>query len=118
MAMTDNCLFCKIARGEIPSKKVYEDDRVFAFHDIHPAAPVHFMLIPKQHVVSLMEVDDKHAALLGHMLVLAPRLANEQGLNHGFRTIINTGKGGGQEIFHLHIHVIGGDRLPPMMQRD
>ncbi|MES1983127.1 MAG: histidine triad nucleotide-binding protein [Pseudomonadota bacterium] len=115
--MTDSCLFCKIVRGEIPSKKVYEDETVYAFHDIHPAAPVHFMLIPKQHVASLMEVEASHAALLGHMLVLAPRLAGEQGLTHGFRTIINTGKGGGQEVFHLHIHVIGGGHMPPMVQR-
>ena len=115
--MTD-CLFCKIARGEIPSKKVYEDEEVYAFHDIHPVAPVHFMLIPKLHVVSLMEIDDSHAALLGKMLLLAPRLAKEQGLDNGFRTVINSGKGGGQEVFHLHIHIIGGGNIPPMVRRD
>ncbi len=117
MIMND-CIFCKIARGEIPSKKVYEDDELFAFHDIHPVAPVHFMLIPKLHVVSLMEADDSHAALLGKMLVLAPRLAKEQGLDNGFRTVINSGKGGGQEVFHLHIHIIGGGNIPPMVRRD
>jgi histidine triad (HIT) family protein len=116
--MADNCLFCKIARGEIPSKKVYEDDEVYAFHDIHPVAPVQFMLIPKSHVVSLVEVDNSHAALLGKMLVLAPRLAKEQGLDNGFRTVINSGKGGGQEVFHLHIHIIGGGNIPPMVRRD
>ena len=115
--MTD-CLFCKIARGEIPSKKVYEDEELFAFHDIHPVAPVHFMLIPKLHVASLMETDDSHAAKLGKMLVLASRLAKEQGLDNGFRTVINSGKGGGQVVMHLHIHIIGGGNIPPMVRRD
>jgi histidine triad (HIT) family protein len=113
-----NCIFCKIARGEIPSNKIYEDEDVYAFHDIHPVAPVHFMLIPKLHVASLMEADDSHAALLGKMLVLAPRLAKELGLDNGFRTVINSGKGGGQEVFHLHIHIIGGGNIPPMVRRD
>lgn len=112
------CLFCRIARGEIPSRKVYEDDEVFAFHDIHPVAPVHFMLIPKLHLDSLMQAEDGHAALLGRMLLLAPRLAREQGLENGFRTVINSGKGGGQEVFHFHIHVIGGGHIPPMVRRD
>ena len=115
--MTD-CIFCKIARGEISSKKVYEDDDVYAFHDINPVAPVHFMLIPKLHLVSLMEADESHATLLGKMLVLAPKLAKEQGLDKGFRTVINSGKGGGQEVFHLHVHVIGGGNIPPMVRRD
>jgi histidine triad (HIT) family protein len=114
----NDCLFCKIVHGEIPCRKVYEDDEVLAFHDIHPVAPVHFMLIPKQHLVSLMQVEDAHAALLGKMLLLAPRLAKEQGLDHGFRTVINTGKGGGQEVFHFHIHIIGGGIIPPMVRRD
>ena len=92
--MTD-CIFCKIARGEIPSRKVYEDEDVYVFHDIHPVAPVHFMLIPKLHLASLIEADESHAALLGKMLVLAPKLAKEQGLDTGFRTVINSGKGGG-----------------------
>lgn len=112
-----DCIFCKIARGEIPSKKVYEDDDLYAFHDIHPIAPVHFMLIPKLHLPSLQEADDSHMALLGKMLLRAPKLAKEQGLENGFRTVINTGKGGGQEVFHLHIHIIGG-HIPPMMRRD
>ncbi|MDO8463804.1 MAG: histidine triad nucleotide-binding protein [Gallionella sp.] len=114
--MTD-CIFCKIARGEIPCRKVYEDDEMFAFHDINPVAPVHFMLIPKLHLASLVEAEDGHAALLGRMLLLAPRLACEQGLENGFRTVINTGKGGGQEVFHLHIHIIGGGNIPPMVRR-
>ena len=112
----DDCIFCKIARGEIPSNKVYEDTDVFAFHDIHPAAPVHFMVIPKLHISSLAEVEDKHRALLGNMMLLVPRLASEQGCSDGFRTIINTGRVGGQEIHHLHLHVIGGrERLPGMI---
>ena len=116
--MAGDCIFCKIARGEIPSKKVYEDDELFAFHDIHPVAPVHFMLIPKLHVASLLETDDSHVALLGRMLVIATRLARQQGLDNGFRTVINTGKGGGQEVFHLHIHIIGGGPIPSMMRRN
>ncbi len=113
-----DCLFCKIARGELPCRKVYEDDKVLAFHDINPVAPVHFMLIPKQHFNSLAEAGDVHAALLGKMLLLAPVLAKEQGLDNGFRTVINTGKGGGQEVFHFHIHVIGGGNIPPMVRRN
>lgn len=112
----DDCIFCKIAGGEIPSKKIYEDAETFAFHDIHPAAPVHFMLIPKLHISSLAEVNDKHCGLLGSMMVLIPRLARQQGCTDGFRTVINTGRVGGQEVHHLHIHVIGGgDRLPGMI---
>jgi len=112
-----DCLFCRIARGDIPCRKVYEDDEVLAFHDINPVAPVHFMLIPKLHLVSLAEADATHAALLGRMLLLVPELAKQQGLDQGFRTVINTGRGGGQEIFHLHIHVIGGGNIPPMVRR-
>ncbi len=106
------CIFCKIAAGEIPCRKVYEDDDVLAFHDVHPAAPVHFMLIPKLHVASLEACESAHQMLLGKLLLLAPKLAKEQGLNDGFKTVINTGKGGGQVVFHLHVHVIGGGKLP------
>lgn len=113
-----DCLFCKITRGEIPSRKIYEDGEVFAFHDIHPVAPVHFMLVPKVHLNSLTEAGEEHAALLGKMLLLVPVLAKEQGLDQGFRTVINTGKGGGQEVFHLHIHIIGGGNIPPMVRRN
>ena len=111
-----NCIFCRIARGEIPCRKVYEDDQVLAFHDINPVAPVHFMLIPKLHLASLLDAGEEHAPLLGKMLLLAPKLAREQGLENGFRTVINTGKGGGQEVLHLHIHIIGGGRIPPMVR--
>lgn len=114
----DNCIFCKIAKGEIPSKKLYEDDDVMVFHDIHPAAPVHFLLIPKRHVESLLDVEESHRDLMGKIMVLAPRLAKEQGLSGGFRTIINSGRAGGQEVFHLHVHIIGNPKgLPPMIAR-
>ena len=112
--MSDNCLFCKIVAGGIPCRKIYEDDDVLAFHDIHPVAPVHFMVIPKRHVASLAECDESHRDVLGKILILAPRLAREQGLADGFRTVINTGKGGGQEVFHLHVHVIGGSGPRPL----
>lgn len=101
------CLFCKIAAGTIPSKIVYEDEDVLAFHDINPIAPVHFLIIPKQHLDSLAHATADDEALLGKLLALAPRLAAEQGLKNGFKTAINTGRGGGQEVFHLHIHVFG-----------
>ena len=107
-----DCIFCKILAGEIPCKKVYEDDDVLAFHDIHPIAKVHFMLIPKKHMDSLAHCESTDQAVLGKILLLAPKLAKEQGLDSGFRTMINTGRGGGQEVFHLHVHVFGGDKLP------
>ena len=114
MSTPDNCIFCKIAAGTIPSRKVYEDDELFAFHDIQPWAPVHFMIIPKMHLPSMAQVGPEHAALLGRMLVLAPRLALEQGCSPypdgGFRIVVNTGAAGGQEVHHLHLHVMGGPR--------
>lgn len=114
----DNCIFCKIVRGEIPSKKVYEDTDVLAFHDVHPVAPVHFMLVPKLHIDSLADVEEQHQDLLGKMLLLVSRLAKKQGCTDGFRTVINTGHVGGQEVYHLHIHIIGGkERLPAMVPR-
>jgi len=104
----EDCIFCKIVRGEIPSKKVYEDDEVLAFHDIRPSAPVHFMIIPKRHIPSLMDTTDKDADVLGKILVLAPRLAKEQGSTDGFRLIVNTGRVGRQDVYHVHVHVVGG----------
>ncbi len=103
-----DCIFCKIVAGNIPSSKVYEDDEVLAFHDIHPFARVHFLIIPKRHVATLVDCTPEHEGLLGRMLLLAPRLAKEQGLGVGFKTLINTGRGGGQEVFHIHVHVFGG----------
>lgn len=104
--MTD-CIFCKIAHGDIPSSKLYEDDDVLAFHDIHPKAPVHFLVIPKRHIDSLFVVDDSDAPLLGKLMVTASKLAREQGLSDGYKTIVHTGEAGGQEVFHLHVHVLG-----------
>lgn len=112
--MSEDCIFCKIAAGEIPCRKVYEDSDVIAFHDINPVAPVHFMIVPKEHIVSLADAHARHEMLLGRILLLAPILAKEQGLNDGFRTIINTGRGGGQEVMHLHVHVIGGGKQHAM----
>ena len=109
-----NCIFCKIVAGQIPSKKVYEDDELLAFHDIHPWAPVHFLIIPKAHIPSMAQVGPEHEALMGRIMMLAPRLALEQGCNPypagGFRIVVNTGAEGGQEVQHLHIHVMGGPR--------
>lgn len=104
----NDCIFCKIIAGQIPCNKVYEDDDVLAFHDIHPFARVHFLMIPKAHIASLADCTEAHQAILGKMLLLAPKLAKEQGLDDGFKTLINTGRGGGQEVFHIHVHVFGG----------
>jgi histidine triad (HIT) family protein len=116
----DNCIFCKIAAKQIPSKLIYEDDDLMAFHDIHPAAPVHFLIIPKQHIATLSDCNESHAALLGKMMLLAPRLALEQGCGYvldaagnasgGYKAQFNTGPDGGQEVYHLHMHIIGGPR--------
>jgi histidine triad (HIT) family protein len=109
-----NCIFCKIVEGKIPSRKVYEDDDIFVFHDIHPWAPVHFLMIPKQHIASMAQVGAEHADLLGRMMALAPRLAQQEGCRAypegGFRIVVNTGAEGGQEVHHLHMHVMGGPR--------
>jgi histidine triad (HIT) family protein len=105
-----DCIFCRIAQGQIPCRKAYEDDELLVFHDINPAAPVHLLMIPKEHVENLMTAEPRHAALLGRMLGLAPRLAREQGAADGFRIVINNGPDGGQEVYHLHVHVLGGPR--------
>ena len=105
-----NCIFCKIIAGQIPAKKAYEDEELLAFHDINPWAPVHVLIIPKQHIVSMYDVDPGHAPMLGRMLALAPRLMRELGVDQGFRIVVNTGKDGGQEVYHAHMHVMGGPR--------
>ena len=104
--MTD-CIFCKIAAKEIPAGVVYEDDDMLCFKDINPAAPVHLLLIPKVHFDSLAHAQPEHEALLGRMMMKVPQIAAEAGLSNGVKTQINTGKGGGQEVFHLHIHIMG-----------
>ena len=109
-----NCIFCKIIAGQIPSKKVHEDEDLFAFHDIHPWAPVHFLIVPRLHIPSMAQLTPEDERLMGKMMVLAPRLAVEQGCNPypegGFRIVCNTGAEGGQEVNHLHVHVMGGPR--------
>lgn len=113
-----DCIFCRIVKGEIPSRKVYEDDEILAFHDVSPQAPVHFMLIPKRHIGSLAEAGSGDAELLGRMMVLTGRLAREHGSPDGYRTIVNTGRVGNQEVMHLHVHVLGGsERLGRMLPR-
>ncbi len=114
----NDCIFCKIVQAAIPAQKIFEDDDVIAFNDINPVAPMHFLIIPKIHVASLMACEEPHQQLLGKMLLLAPALAKKQGCTDGFRTIINTGTVGGQEVYHLHIHVIGSkNRLPAMIHK-
>ncbi|MDZ7661578.1 histidine triad nucleotide-binding protein [Thiohalophilus sp.] len=107
-----DCLFCKILADEIPSDRVYEDDQMIVFKDINPKAEVHLLVIPREHIDSLNELEPQHDALVGHMLRQLPKIAKQQGLDDGFRTIINTGEGGGQIIFHLHIHLMGGKNMP------
>jgi len=117
--MTDpNCVFCKIVRGEIPSKKIYDDAEVMAFHDIRPQAPVHLLIIPKTHIATLYDAQPAHQLALGKMLAVAGRLAREAGAVDGFRTIINNGRVAHQEVYHVHMHVLGGpDSLGSMLAR-
>jgi histidine triad (HIT) family protein len=114
MSADPNCIFCKIVAGQIPSRKVFEDEDILAFHDIAPWAPVHFLIIPKLHIASLAHAQPEHERLMGKMTLLAPKLAFEQGClpypDGGFRLLTNTGTGGGQEVHHLHFHVMGGPR--------
>jgi histidine triad (HIT) family protein len=109
-----DCIFCKIVAGQIPSRKVYEDNDLYAFHDINPWAPVHFLIIPKLHIPSMAQLTPEHAEVMGRLMVLAPQLALEQGCRPypegGFRIMVNTGQDGAQEVHHLHVHVMGGPR--------
>ena len=111
MRQDPDCIFCRIVRGEIPSRKAYEDEAVLAFHDIAPVAPLHVLVIPKAHIATLYDAGEADEPVLGRMLQLAGRLARENGAADGFRTIVNTGRVGRQEVMHLHIHVIGGTYL-------
>jgi histidine triad (HIT) family protein len=116
----DNCIFCKLAAKQIPAKIIYEDDDVLAFHDINPAAPVHFLIVPKKHIATLADCTQQDGALLAKMTLLAPKLAAEQGCGFsvdasgapqgGFKTSFHIGPDGGQEVYHLHMHVLGGPR--------
>lgn len=110
-----DCIFCRIVAGEIPAKKVFEDEQVFAFHDIDPKAPTHILVIPKKHVASLAHAEAADEAVLGRLLATTARVAQEQGLSHGYRVVISTGPQGGQTVDHLHVHLLGGRQMhwPP-----
>lgn len=113
-----DCLFCRIVRGEIPAARVYEDDLVLAFKDIQPQRPVHVLVIPRTHITSLADATDADTETLGRMLVVASRIAVDQGSTGGFRSIINTGHIGGQEVMHVHMHIVGGQEpVGPMLKR-
>lgn len=103
-----SCLFCKIVEGSIPSKRIYEDEQCIAFSDINPQAPMHFLVVPREHIVSLAEAEEMHRPLLGHLLRTGGEIARQKGLAKGFRVVINTGADGGQTVDHLHVHVLGG----------
>ena len=112
----DDCLFCKIINGEIPSTKVYEDDTVYAFNDIEPQAPIHIIIVPKAHIASANELDDNNAAVVGHIFAVAAKLADEMGFaKAGWRIVNNCGVAGGQTVGHLHFHLLAGRNLgwPP-----
>lgn len=110
-----DCLFCKIVAGDIPAKKIYEDDLVVAFHDIAPQAPVHFLLIPKKHIRTMNDIREDDRELLGHIMFTAQRLAAELGCDEGFRVVMNCNEHGGQTVYHIHLHVLGQRHLtwPP-----
>ncbi|MCY1713989.1 histidine triad nucleotide-binding protein [Caproiciproducens galactitolivorans] len=110
-----DCVFCKIANGEIPSKKAYEDDKVLAFYDLDPQAPVHILIIPKEHIQSVEEITPQNSAIVAHIFEVAAKLAKENNLTNGFRVVSNVGKDGGQSVPHLHFHLLGGRSMkwPP-----
>ena len=110
-----DCLFCKIIAGQIPSKKVYEDERAYAFEDINPQAPTHVLIIPKRHVAGLKEAQAEDAEIIGYCHLVAAKLARERGIEDGYRTVFNVGPHAGQSVFHLHLHLLGGRSLkwPP-----
>lgn len=115
----NDCLFCRIVRGDIPARKVFEDDQVIAFHDINPARPMHLLVVPKRHIDSLQTTTAADEPVLGRMLAVANQLANENGSPDGFRVIINNGRVGGQEVPHLHAHLVGGpEPVGPMLKRN
>jgi len=107
----DNCLFCKIIKGEIPSNKVYEDEEILAFKDINPQAPVHILIIPKKHISCAKDIKNEDEKLIGKMFTVINKLAEEFKLNNGFRIVNNCGEDGGQEVMHLHFHLLGGKKL-------
>jgi histidine triad (HIT) family protein len=110
-----SCLFCKIVDGSIPSTAVYQDDQCYAFADIHPQAPAHVLIAPREHIVSLADINPDDCVLLGHLLWVAAEIARAKGLANGYRVVVNTGPDGGQTVDHLHVHLLGGRPLtwPP-----
>ncbi|MGA2781426.1 MAG: histidine triad nucleotide-binding protein [Smithella sp.] len=107
-----DCIFCKIVRGEIPCAKVYEDDKILAFNDIQPMAPVHVIIIPKKHIPTLMDIDSKNIDIINNLIAAAQKVAQIKGIDgRGFRTVINCNAEGGQVVFHLHMHLLGGRKL-------
>ena len=110
-----DCVFCKIAKGEIPSKKAYEDDKVLAFYDLDPQAPVHILIIPKEHIQSVEDITPQNSAIVAHIFEVAAKLAKENNLTEGFRVVSNVGRDGGQSVPHLHFHLLGGRSMkwPP-----
>lgn len=109
MTREPDCLFCGIAAGDIPSKQVHTDDLVVAFHDISPRAPTHILLVPREHIRSAADLTDEHAPIVGHLLAIAAQLAREQGIEQaGYRIVTNVGRGAGQSVDHLHLHLMGG----------
>lgn len=107
----NDCLFCKIVAGEIPSEKVYEDDAVYAFRDINPAAPVHILVVPKRHIASVAEIDERNSDVLSAMFEAIAKIGKKQKLNDGYRVVTNVGEHGGQTVGHLHFHILGGKKL-------
>ena len=107
-----DCIFCKIINDEIPSQKVFEDEHLVVFKDISPKAPVHLLVVPRKHITSLNEADESDRELMAHTMLTIPKIAEQAGLQAGYRTILNTGKGGGQEVFHIHFHILGGGPMP------
>ena len=106
-----DCVFCKIADGSIPSKKVYEDDRIIAIHDLNPVAPVHVLFIPKEHICCANAINEDNCDVVGHIFSKIPAIAKELGLENGYRVVTNCGEDGGQSVMHLHFHLIGGMKL-------
>lgn len=110
-----DCIFCKIAAGEIPSNKVYEDDQVVAFHDLNPMAKVHILVIPKTHIANVMEINSENSAVVAHIFEVIAKLAKELKLEDGFRVVSNCNAYAGQTVFHLHYHLLGGEQLSMTM---
>lgn len=110
-----DCLFCSIVKGEIPSKKVYEDDTVYAFRDINPMAPTHVLIVPKCHIQSADEITEENSRYVAHIFEVIPKIAKAEGLTNGYRVITNCGEDGCQSVKHLHFHLLGGKKLPESM---